>query len=309
MPLGRPRALRPGDLIGVAAPAGTVDRERLSAGVAELERLGFRVRVSPGISDREFFAAGTASRRARELTALFTDAEVKGIVCARGGAGALGVLPLLDPERLRAHPKVFVGCSDITFLHLLLGRLGQVSVHGPMVAGDLADGSYDRASLAHVLRGEGPPYESGGEDLMPLRPGRGVGELRGGCLAIVASAAGTPWALEPSAEGTVLFLEDVHERPYRIDRMLRQLRLSGAFEGLRGIVFGDMRGCAAKQDEGYALEAVILEALDGIEVPIALGLSSGHTANPAISLPLGVRASLECDAEQARFEVLEPAVE
>jgi muramoyltetrapeptide carboxypeptidase len=106
----------------------------------------------------------------------------------------------------------------------------------------------------------------------------------------------------------VLFVEDVHERPFRIDRMLRQLRQSGAFAGLRGLVFGDMRGCAPKLDEGYTLEAVILEALDGLEVPIALGLSSGHTANPAVTLPLGVRAALTCDEGGARFEVREPAV-
>jgi len=303
----RPRALRPGDLVGVCAPAGALDPERLARGVAELTTLGLRVRVTPGTTGRQFFTSGSAAARRDELQGLFADDEVSAIVCARGGAGAGALLPLLDPALLRSHPKALVGCSDITFLHLFLDRLEVGSVHGPMVAGDLADGSYDRGSLRHALFGEGEPYHSEADDLAPLRGGEGEGILKGGCLSILASAAGTPWALHPAREGTLLFVEDVTERPYRIDRMLRQLRQAGALAGLRGIVFGDMRGCSPKLDEGYSLEAVILDALEGIGVPVALGLSSGHAANPAVSLPLGARARLSCADSSARFEVLEPA--
>jgi muramoyltetrapeptide carboxypeptidase len=131
--------------------------------------------------------------------------------------------------------------------------------------------------------------------------------LRGGCLSILAAAAGTPWALAPDKEDTILFLEDVDERPYRIDRMLLQLRESGALAGVRGVVFGDMKGCAPRFDESYRLEEVLLDALEGLEVPVALGLSSGHTASPAVTLPLGVKARLRC-GERASFEVLEAAV-
>jgi muramoyltetrapeptide carboxypeptidase len=304
----RPRALRSGDLVGVCAPAGVVDPEPLARGVAALEGMGLRVRVTEGSLGRQFFTSGPARARRDELVGLFTDPEVAAIVCARGGAGAGALLPLLDPALLRSHPKVFVGCSDITFLHLLLDQLGLVSVHGPMVMGDLASGSFDEPSLRHAVFGEGPPWRSDPEDLVPVRPGEGEGVLLGGCLSILAAAAGTPWALRPRPEGTLLFLEDVHERPFRIDRMLRQLRHSGAFVGLRGIVFGDMKGCAPKLDEGYTLEAVIIEALDGLDVPVALGLSSGHTANPAVSLPLGVRARLRGDGTTAELEILEPAV-
>jgi muramoyltetrapeptide carboxypeptidase len=176
------------------------------------------------------------------------------------------------------------------------------------VAGDLGRSSYDVASLRHALFGEGQPYVSEPDELEPLRPGEGEGVLLGGCLSILAAAAGTPWALRPREGGTLLFLEDVHERPFRIDRMLRQLRQSGAFAGLRGIVFGDMKGCAPKLDEPYTLEAVIQDALEGLEVPVAFGLSSGHTSNPAVTLPLGVRARLSCGEEGGRFEVREAAV-
>lgn len=301
----RPRPLKPGDLVGVCAPAGAVDPEPLARGVAELEGLGLRVRVAPGTTGRQFFTSGPAAARRDELQALFAEEEVAAVVCARGGAGAGALLPLLDPALVRAHPKWLLGCSDITFLHLFLDRLDVVSLHGPMAAGDLGLGSYDRTSLRHALFGEGLPFRTDG-GLTPLREGEGEGVLKGGCLSILASAAGTPWALRPAREGTVLFIEDVHERPYRIDRMLRQLRQAGAFASLRGIVFGDMQGCAPKADEGYSLEAVILDALEGLSVPMALGLSSGHTANPAVTLPLGARARLSCTSSSAHFEVLEP---
>jgi muramoyltetrapeptide carboxypeptidase len=305
----RPRALRPGDLVGVCAPSGAVGREAALRGVAALRALGFEVRFSESMFDRRFFTAGPAEGRLQELHALFADDAVAGIVCARGGAGAAALLAGLDPALIRAHPKVFVGYSDVTFLHLFLHRLGLVTVHGPMVARDLADGSYDALSLRSAISGEGPLFAAQGAPLRPLRPGVAEGRLRGGCLSILAAAAGTPWSLVPDDEGTILFLEDIDERPYRIDRMLFQLRASGGFEGVKGVVFGEMKGCAAFQSDGYSLEEVLLEALTGLDVPIAIGMPSGHTAGTGVSLPLGVRAHLRCDGNEARFEVLEAAVQ
>ena len=304
----RPRALRPGNLIGVCAPAGVVDGERLERGTAELRGLGFEVRVTEGTLDRLRFSAGTAERRRSELEALFADPDVAGIVCARGGAGSAALLPRLPAAALREQAKVFVGYSDITFLHLFLGGLGLVTMHGPMVAGQLAEGTYDRTSLIHALTGEGEPYRSEAGDLLTLRPGTGEGVLRGGCLSILAAAAGTSWALRPDPEGTILFIEDVNERPFRIERMLFQLRESGALDHVRGIVFGDMKGCAPKADEEYELDDVLLQSLEGLDVPIAIGLSSGHTSTAAVTVPFGVRARLLA-SDDPRLEVLEPAVE
>jgi len=144
--------------------------------------------------------------------------------------------------------------------------------------------------------------------MMALAEGTAEGVLRGGCLSLLAAAAGTPWALR-SLDETILFVEDVDEKPYRIDRLLRQLRASGALQGVTGVVFGDMKGCAPGFDEDYALEDVLLEALAGLDVPIALGLSSGHTTLPNVTLPLGVRARPECGNGEARFAVLEAPVE
>jgi muramoyltetrapeptide carboxypeptidase len=284
-----------------------VDEREVRRGAAELESLGFAVSIPEGLLERRGFTAGTLERRREELERLFADETVRAIWCARGGAGSGRLLWRLDEDLLRAHPKLVVGYSDITYLHLFLARLDVATFYGPMVARELADATYDRASLWHAVTGEGRPYATGEDDLVPLRSGEAEGVLRGGCLSILAAAAGTPWALAPEGEDTILFLEDVDERPYRIDRMLLQLRESGAFAGVKGVVFGDMKGCAPRIDEPYGLEDVLLEALDGLDVPVALGLSSGHTASPAITLPLGVRARLRC-GEQARFEILEPAV-
>jgi muramoyltetrapeptide carboxypeptidase len=294
--------------VGICAPAGPIAADRVERGVAELRSLGFEVRVADGVREKRRFTAGTLERRLADLQGLFADEAVSGIVCARGGAGAYALLPRLDRELLRAHPKVFVGYSDVTMLHLYLHRLGLVTFHGPMVAWELADRAYHRESFLSAVRGDGAPYASEPDDLMPLRGGRGEGVLRGGCLSLLAAAAGTPWALDPGGEPVILFLEDIDEKPYRLDRMLFQLRESGALQGVAGVVFGDMKGCSPKLDADYTLEEVLLEALAGLDVPIALGLSSGHATGPNITLPLGVRARLTCDGDAARFEVLEEAV-
>jgi muramoyltetrapeptide carboxypeptidase len=297
-------------VVGIAAPAGPVEADRLERGVLELEALGFAVRVPDGILDRQTFTAGSLEGRLAQLEGLLTDPEVAAIVCARGGAGAGRLLTRLDGASLRTHAKPLLGYSDITWLHLALGRLGVVSLHGPMAARELADGeaAYDRESLWHALTGEGDPFVSGPDALHTLRTGAARGVLRGGCLSILAAAAGTPWSLRSGGAPTLLFVEDVDEPPYRVDRMLLQMRASGALDGVRGIVFGEMKGCGPGPEADYSLEEVLLDALDGLDVPVAFGLASGHTARPNVTLPLGVDARLDCEPGEARLEVLEVAV-
>ncbi len=307
MSFQKPHRAQPGDLVGICAPSGPVEPERLGAGVHALESMGFRVRVPEGIMERRGFTAGDPQRRKRELEALARDPEVRAIICARGGAGAAQLLPLLNNASIFLDdPKPFVGYSDITFLHLLLQRYRLVSFHGPMVARGL-DGSFDEASLIHALTGDGPPFQSSVVELRPVAMGEAEGILRGGCLSILAAAAGTPWALLPQ-EPTILFLEDVGEPPYRIDRVLRQLRLSGAFAQLKGIVLGEMQACQDQSGE-TRLEEVVREALDGFDIPVAIGLPSGHTQTAGLTLPLGVAARLSCDSSAAHFEILEVGVE
>jgi muramoyltetrapeptide carboxypeptidase len=266
------------------------------------------VRRADGVLERHLFTAGPVATRLAGLRALLADDDVKGIFCARGGAGAASLMSHLDAEWFRARPKVFVGYSDITLLHLFLNRAGIASFHGPMVAKDLAERAYDRESLLWAITGRGEPYRGDADDLLSLRAGTAEGRLRGGCLSLLAAAVGTPWALDTAGEDTILFVEDVDEPPFRIDRMLRHLRDSGALAGVRGIVFGDMKGCSPRLDADYTLEDVIAEALEGIDVPVALGLSSGHTTSPNVTLPLGTRARLDCSDDSVRFELAEAAV-
>ena len=260
-----------------------------------------------GVLDRQGFTAGTVEARVDQVEGLLADPEVAAIACARGGAGAGRLLTRLDASLLRVHLKPLLGYSDITWLHLALGRRGLVSLHGPMVARELADGeaAYHRESLWHGLTGEGDPYVSAPGDLHPLRRGEARGVLRGGCLSILAAAAGTPWRLQTGGEPTVLLIEDVDEPPYRIDRMLLQLQESGGLDGVRGIVFGEMKGCTPGPEADYALEEVLLESVRGLDIPIAFGLPSGHTSRPNVTLPLGVDAILSCSSSEARLEVLE----
>lgn len=303
----KPQALRPGDLVGVCAPGGPVEPPALERGCQALRELGFEVRVAPGTLACTRFTAGEAGARRADLSALFADDQVKAVICARGGAGTLGILRGLDPELLRAHPKILVGYSDITVLHLFLNRLGLVTFQGPMVARELASGVFDRPSFLAAVTGQGAPFATEPGDLLPLRGGAAEGVLRGGCLSLLAAACGTPWAFSTGGEDTLLFLEDLDEKPYRVDRMLSQLREAGAFENVRGIVFGDMKGCSPSVNDDYGLEEVLLSALEGLDIPMALGLSSGHTSSPQVTLPFGVRARLE-SAESAGFQVLESAV-
>ncbi len=298
--------MRPGDLVGVCAPAGPVDAERFERGLSVLEGLGFRVRVGSGTRGRHLFFAGTGEERLRDLAGLLEDDDVAAVFCARGGAGCGWLLPAL--ERLPMAIKPIVGYSDVTFLHLWRAHQRMTSVYGPMVTWELGDDRFHRESLLWALTGEGAPtVAAGGEEIWGVREGEAEGRLVGGCLSILAAATGTPWALRTEGEEVILFVEDVDEPPFRIDRMLMQLRLSGALAGVRGVVLGDMKGCAAPHDAGYSLEDAVLHALDGLDVPVAMGLSSGHTASPMVSLPLGARARLSCAAE-ARLEMLEPAV-
>ena len=292
-------------MLGVCAPAGPVDPESLEKGVGELKSLGFDVRLSDGILDRDGFVAGSAEMRLGELHGLLVSDSVNGIVCARGGSGAAHLLKRLDPSLIERHHKVFVGYSDITWLHLFANRLGLVTFYGPMTARGIGLGSYDRESFLGTLTGEGPPAVHGG--LEALRQGSAEGRLLGGCLSLISAAVGTPWTL-PADEDTILFLEDVDEAPYRVERMLFQLKESGCLAKVSGIVFGEMPGCAPGPLAGYSLQEVILRALDGLDIPVALGLPAGHARSPGVTLPLGVRARLACE-DEAELRLLEPAVE
>jgi muramoyltetrapeptide carboxypeptidase len=299
------RAVKPGARIALVAPASFALDERVSLGTIALSGLGFAPVLGENARARgPLYFAGTAAERLADLHAAFaSDAEV--VMCLRGGYGSNYLLDALDLDLMAAHPKPFFAYSDLTGVQLyLLDKLGLPAFHGPMAAADfyLEDGVH-LPSFEAALAGR--PYSVGAEEgLRTLRSGTARGTLYGGCLSILCTLLGTPW--EPATEGKLLFLEDVAERPYRIDRMLWQMRRAGKLEGVTGMVFGEMLGCAEK-DQPELLEQAILNALDGLEIPIAFGLRSGHVSRANVTLTFGVEAELKLD-DQAQLSLCAAAV-
>lgn len=304
----RPPALRPGDLVGVAAPSSPIRPGMLEEGITELEMLGFRVRRRPDIVARHRYLAGSDERRAEEVRGLFLDPEVRAVFCARGGYGWPRLLPLLDWEELGRDPKPLVGFSDATAaLTMMVEHAQVVAVHGPMVAWDLRQGTdgYDRERLLALLTRPEPLGLLAPPGLRALRAGEAEGVLLGGCLSLLASSLGTPYA--PDLWGSVLFLEDFASKPFQVDRMLHQLRYAGALDGVKGIVFGEMLDCRQTEMDEYPLEEVVLDCLRGTGFPVLYGFPSGHVSTPNVALPFGVRARLVAGGSPS-LEILEPAV-
>ena len=304
----KPAALRPGDTIAIIAPASNLKSAYLQRGVAELERLGFHVKYAPDILDKARYTAGSDARRARELHAAFADPEVKAVWAARGGYGAMRLFKLLDDELLRRHPKIFIGYSDMTALHLrFYQRFGWVTFHGPMAAKDLAGGveHYDQRTLLGALTQARPLGEIQSAQTEWLHSGAPVsGRLLGGCLSLLAALQGTPDELD--TRGAILFLEDTGVKPYALDRMIQQLKLAGKFDEVRGIVFGEMLDCVQHPEQGYTIQEVLTELTAELQVPVLFGLPSGHSPRGNLTLPLGVQATL--DAKRGGLVIDETAV-
>ncbi len=285
--------------MAIVAPASNLKREYLARGVAELERLGFRVKYREDILDKARYTAGSDERRAEELMQAFADAEVKAVWAARGGYGVMRILKLLGEQVLRANPKIFIGYSDLTALHLYLyRRFGWVTFHGPMAAKDLPGGEehYDRKTLLQSLMTASPLGEIVSDKTEMLHRGRDEkvqGRLLGGCLSLVAAMMGTPDELD--TRGSILFLEDIGTRPYAIDRMLQQLKLAGKFDEVKGIIFGEMTDCMQHAEQGYTIQEVLTECTAGLNLPVMFGLPSGHSPRGNLTLPLGVMATLNVD--------------
>jgi len=301
----KPPALRPGDLIGIVAPASNIKPNLLEDGCRELEQLGFRTLYRPGITTTYRYFSGTVERRAAEFLEMVRNPEVRAIFCARGGYGSSRIIPYLEPELLQANPKIINGSSDITALLSLLDRSGLVGFHGPMVATAIRQGEagYNRGLLLDLLKGGIVRFPMTGTSV--LRPGSAEGRLIGGCLSLVVATLGTPYEIDTT--DSILVLEDLDTKPYQVDRMLTQLKQAGKLEDVRGVVFGEMLNCMQNASQGYTLEEVILDVLGETTFPISYGFPTGHTAGPNAMVPFGVRARLELDSNSV-FELLEPAV-
>jgi muramoyltetrapeptide carboxypeptidase len=310
LPRVKPPALKMGDVVGIVAPASNLKRAELVAGCEGLRRAGYRPFYLDSILDQDLYFAGSVQRRARELEQMFARDDVRAIICARGGYGSNYLLEELDLEIVKSHPKIFVGYSDLTsLLTYFSDAAGLVTFHGPMVAKDWArqDG-VDWLSWQNALAGTAPWEASGdpGSGATGLVDGAADGFLYGGCLSILVASLGTPY--EVDTEGAILFLEDVQAKPYQIDRMVMQLKLAGKLDGVRGIVFGEMRDCVQTSNQEYTLQESVLRIVGKLGLPVAFGVRSGHVAARNLTLPLGVRAGLVVSEHQVSLRILEAAV-
>jgi muramoyltetrapeptide carboxypeptidase len=286
----RPPAVNPGARIAVVSPASPFSREEFDRGVAELRHLGYEPSYDEDVFARTgTYLSGAADVRAAAFARAWSDPTVAALIAVRGGYGSVQMLPLLDADVIRKTPKLFIGYSDNTsILSWLTCQCGMTALHGPMIEGRLAKGpaGFDAASmLAFMQNGSGRTLAP--EGLAVVRGGEAVGPLYGGTITQLSASLGTPYAFAPPA-GCILFLEDVNERPYRLDRMLTQLRLAGILSRARALVFGEMRGCDEANNQTSALDVVRAFARE-CGGPVITGFPSGHTTGPCWTLPLGVR--------------------
>ncbi|QDA56193.1 S66 peptidase family protein [Thermomonas aquatica] len=308
-----PAPLNKGDTVGLVSPSSASDDSfSLQLAREAMEALGFKVKAGPHLASRYGHLAGTDAERAGDLNAMFADSTVKAIVCVRGGSGAARLLPLLDYDAIRRNPKVLLGYSDITALHSAIhAKTGLVTFHGQVGSGSWnafnADQFrrlfFDRELIEYRNKAEA------GDELVPrrnrtlaIRGGKARGELVGGNLSVLAALAGSSYL--PDFNGRILFLEDVGEAPYRIDRMFSTLKLMGALDRIAGFIFGECSDC--KPGDGYGsltLEQILDDHIGPLKIPAYRGAMIGHIREQFI-VPVG--GMVELDADAGTFRLLEP---
>ena len=303
----KPDALVSGDRVQIIAPSSPFEKNNFDKGVLWLKRMGFEVSYDKKIFEKKRYLAGSLKRRTDEINKAFADPAIKAILCARGGYGAIDILPFLNLETIRKNPKIFLGCSDVTvLLNHITFKTGLITFHGPMIASlRFAQGptretedSFKKALISKELVG-GTRYNT----LKVLKRGVGCGKLMGGCLSLLVTTLGTPYEID--TKNKILFLEDIGEQPYRIERMLTHLKMAGKLQGVEGVVFGEMEGCQPKEGNGFSLEDVISDIFSDINIPVLFGFPSGHSYDN-FTIPFGVNA--EVNGEEGKFIILENGV-
>ncbi|MGH7797499.1 MAG: S66 peptidase family protein [Candidatus Binatia bacterium] len=301
MAVHKPGRLKKGARIGIVAPAGCVEPNSLQAGIETIRAEGFEVELSANLFAHDGYLAGKAEERARDLRDFFRRGDIDAIFCARGGFGSVQLLPYLSSE-LSSHTKIFVGYSDITILLNWLRQFCQmVTFHAPMVAMDMARGlsEPDRAHFWPVLTGTTDAWKLNLGEV--IRPGKIESEIMGGCLSILVTTLGTPYEID--TRGKLLFLEDVGEQPYRVERMLTHLKMAGKLDEVAGVLFGDFTNCDGTNSRG--IREIVGDIFDKAPYPVVMGMRAGH-GGENLALPFGVKMKLDGDA--AILQMLEAPV-
>ncbi len=308
-PLLKPKALKPGDVVALITPSTFVtDPDLIEKATRTIAYFGLKPKLGKNVRKKWGYAGGTIAERLEDLHWAFSDPEVKGVFCIRGGYAAGHLLPEVDYDLIRRNPKVFIGYSDITALHLAIHKKsGVLTFHGPVTTSaftPFTQDCYKRALFdAKPLGSLTNPTETNtlrpGHSLRTVRPGKARGPLMGGNLSLILATMGTPY--EVDTRGKIFFIEDVEEQPYQIDRMLTNLRLAGKLQAAAGIVWGECADCRPKDfkpsfvDGNFTLGEVVDNILGGLKVPVLSGLAIGHT-NDQLTLPYGAMATLDADA-------------
>lgn len=301
--LTKPKRLKPGHTVALTAPAGIVfeetDFERMHT---ELESLGFNVVFGNYVRERHGYFSGTDEQRARDLNRFFRDSSIDGILAVRGGWGCARILPLLDFDAIKENPKVYCGFSDNTTLHhALLAYAGLISFHGPNGNSEWTD--LTRESFKKVVMDGDMPVFKSNRSVKTLIPGRAEGRLLGGNLTILTTTLGTSY--QPDTEGAILFVEDIGEPVYKIDRMLTHLRKAGLTSGIKGFMFGGCTNCPETGGANFTIEQVLRDHLEPLGIPVITGVDISHDPDN-FTVPQGVMGRL--DADRGTFELLENAV-
>ena len=309
LPRIKPPALQPGDTVGIIAPASNIKREMLLSGCEGLRRFGYKPFYFDSILEQELYFSGSVERRKRELEEMFLRPEVRAIICARGGYGANYLLDQVDLQIIKANPKIFVGSSDVTtLLTYFTDATGLITFHGPMVTKSFSDSNgVDLGSWQNATSGaQAWDFELGPHSgVTALADGSAKGILYGGCLSLLVASLATRYEIQ--TDGCILFMEDVGEKPYQIDRMLMQLKLAGKLDHVRGIIIGEMLDCIQNAKQGYTLQDVVKRIVGPLGVPVVYGLRSGHVSRENLTLPIGVQAELQVSGTRGSFRILEPA--
>ncbi|MBC8283444.1 MAG: LD-carboxypeptidase [Nitrospinae bacterium] len=296
----RPVKLNPGDSVGVVAPAGPVDKTRLQKGLNVISEMGFEPVLGKYVYSRSRFLAGTDSQRAKDIMDMVRNPAIKAIFCARGGYGANRILEHLDAKVIRAHPKIFVGSSDITLLlHYLYLQCGVVGFHGPMVAGSFgrAPMRQSREQFKNILMGK--PSSLYCRKAKVFSKGSATGKITGGCLTLLCRSLGTPYEIQ--TRNRILFIEDVSEPLYKLDGMLWQLKAAGKFKGVRGIVFGEMVNCNPQKPGDGKLVDELGDLFPKPDIPILTHCPIGHSKE-IWTLPFETQATLDTSAKSLELK-------
>lgn len=308
--LNRPAPLGPHSRIGLIAPASLpADHDRIARGIDRMRREGWHIEQRRDFTEAQGYLAGSDEERTHELNHFLRRTDIDALFCIRGGYGCMRILPDLDYDAAQAHPKLLVGYSDITALHLaFLARSGWSGLSGPMVAVDWPD--LDAGSRMQFLDlaggGAGPLLGPGGEGLSTARTGTVEGRIVGGNLSMIVRLLGTPYL--PDMTGAILVVEDVGEEPYRIDAYFTQLRLAGVLQRLGGIVLAGFTECGFPAGKrSLTLDDVFADHVMSMDIPVATGLLYGHFPVKS-AVPIGVRARLSVTEDAARLDLLESVV-